>query len=68
MLLGIVLFGTQTGIWRLSEIPARTELADVPWISAVVVLLLLGALTKSAQAPFHFWLSESLRPVMAQLS
>ena len=71
MLLGIVLFGTQTGIWRLSEIPARsTELADVPWISAVVVLLLLGALTKSAQAPFHFWLPGAMAaptPVSAYL-
>ena len=54
MLVGIILFGTQTNVWKFSEIPGLTNLADIPGITAAVLLILLGALTKSAQAPFHF--------------
>ena len=31
-----------------------------PWYLAVLVLIALGALTKSAQFPFHFWLPHAM--------
>src|SRR5690606_40317174 len=41
-----------------------------PWYAATLVLIALGALTKSAQFPFHFWLPEAMTaptPVSAYL-
>ena len=51
MLAGFVLLGQAAGTYRLSEI-----LADPPSGTAVtvaLVLVLVGAFTKSAQYPFH---------------
>ena len=70
MLVGIILFGTQTNVWKFSEIPGLTNLESIPGITAAVMLILLGALTKSAQAPFHFWLPGAMAaptPVSAYL-
>jgi multicomponent Na+:H+ antiporter subunit A len=68
MLVGILLLGTQADTFRITEL-----LADPPEGSAVtvaVVLLLLGALSKSALFPFHFWLPAAMAaptPVSAYL-
>lgn len=70
MLVGIILLGRLTGIWRLSEIPQFTELATTPHITIAVILILAGALSKSAIAPMHFWLPGAMAaptPVSAYL-
>lgn len=58
MLGGFVLLGLESGTTAISEIvadPPRTSAATV-----ALVLMLLGAFTKSAQFPFHFWLPGAM--------
>lgn len=69
MLLGLLIVGKEAGTYRLSGI-----IADPPSPSTAVtvglVLILLGAFTKSAQWPFHGWLPGAMvapTPVSAYL-
>ena len=68
MLGGFVLLGQAAGTYSLSGI-----LADPPagaTVAPALVLVLLGAFTKSAQAPFHSWLPGAMAaptPVSAYL-
>ncbi|WP_205314632.1 Na+/H+ antiporter subunit A [Nocardioides houyundeii] len=68
MLVGMLVLGQSAGTYRTSEI-----LADPPGGVAVVVavqLLLVGAISKSALVPFHFWLPAAMAaptPVSAYL-
>ncbi|CAN5768318.1 monovalent cation/H+ antiporter subunit A [soil metagenome] len=58
---GIVLLGQIAGSYDLSTLAERSDaiLAD-PRYLAPMLLMLLGAFTKSAQFPFHFWLPGAM--------
>ncbi|WP_300594859.1 proton-conducting transporter membrane subunit, partial [Microbacterium sp.] len=68
MLIGVVLVVVQSGTSSLSEILADPPVSPV--MTAALVLLLVGALSKSAIFPFHFWLPGAMAaptPVSAYL-
>jgi multicomponent Na+:H+ antiporter subunit A len=68
MLVGLVLLTTAAGTARLSEIVASPPRGDV--VTTAVLLILLGAVSKSALVPFHFWLPAAMAaptPVSAYL-
>ena len=70
MLMGIILLGRQTGAWTFSEIAAYEHFAQTPYVTVAIVLILVGALTKSAIVPAHFWLPGAMAaptPVSAYL-
>lgn len=68
MFVGVVLLVVQTGTSSLSTI---LELAPSgPVVSAALVLIIIGGLSKSAIFPFHFWLAGAMAaptPVSAYL-
>jgi multicomponent Na+:H+ antiporter subunit A len=71
MLAGIILAGMISGSYRFTELLADNQLLkEHPWYLAALILILVGAFTKSAQFPFHFWLPNAMAapaPVSAYL-
>jgi len=45
---------------ELSTILSTEGLGEHPWYAAFTILIMLGAFTKSAQFPFHFWLPGAM--------
>ncbi len=68
---GLILLAQIAGTWSLSGIVAAgPALHADPRLPAALVLIMLGAFTKSAQFPFHFWLPNAMSaptPVSAYL-
>ncbi|WP_238364428.1 monovalent cation/H+ antiporter subunit A [Mesobacterium pallidum] len=71
MIGGMLILGNIVGSYELTDILASGEMikADPLYLPALI-LILLGAFTKSAQFPFHFWLPHAMAaptPVSAYL-
>ncbi|WP_313810951.1 Na+/H+ antiporter subunit A [Glutamicibacter sp.] len=72
MLAGILMLGSASGSYQLSEILAASEklLALGTYTDIAIALIIVGALSKSALVPFHFWLPGAMAaptPVSAYL-
>ena len=71
LLAGALVLGHIVGSYDLDRVLAAGELVrGHPLYLTALVLVLLGALTKSAQFPFHFWLPNAMAaptPVSAYL-
>src|SRR3989338_3498296 len=71
MLAGMLVLGHIVGSYDLDHVLAAGQLIqNHPLYLTALVLILLGALTKSAQFPFHFWLPHAMAaptPVSAYL-
>jgi multicomponent Na+:H+ antiporter subunit A len=74
MSVGFLLIGQVAGTFRLSHIAADpalvASLVGSPVGTAALLLVLIGAFTKSAQVPFHFWLPRAMvapTPISAYL-
>ncbi len=71
MLAGIILIGQEAGTFRFDELMNNPNLVlQSPKANIILLLLAIGAFTKSAQFPFHFWLPNAMEapaPVSAYL-
>ena len=62
LLAAILLIGAALGSYSLTEAIARApELARSRWIVPILAGIFIGAFTKSAQFPFHFWLPNAMQ-------
>ena len=65
---GVLVVGNATGYWRWSEMLAHSDelramlanVGDHPQLLWAFVLMFIGAGTKSAQFPFHYWLPGAM--------
>lgn len=71
LLAGLLLMGFASGQWEVSSLLNDGEMIrNHPHYLAILILILSGAFTKSAQFPFHFWLPGAMAaptPVSAYL-
>jgi multicomponent Na+:H+ antiporter subunit A len=71
MFVGLLALGYYGGSYSLQELMTQSQaLQQMPYASVWLVLIFLGAFTKSAQFPFHFWLPGAMKaptPVSAYL-
>jgi multicomponent K+:H+ antiporter subunit A len=71
MIAGMLILGSIAGSYDISQIVTKgAEIQASPLYLPALILILLGAFTKSAQFPFHFWLPHAMAaptPVSAYL-
>jgi multicomponent K+:H+ antiporter subunit A len=71
MIAGMLILGNIVGSYNLTDILQAGDLIRASeWYLPALILILLGAFTKSAQFPFHFWLPHAMAaptPVSAYL-
>lgn len=71
LLAGVLILGHIVGSYDLDVVLASGDrVLNHPWYLSTLILIALGALTKSAQFPFHFWLPHAMAaptPVSAYL-
>jgi len=70
MFVGIVMLATETGTTSLARIVAAPPDLHSAFTITAVMLILVGAASKSALVPFHFWLPSAMAaptPVSAYL-
>jgi multicomponent Na+:H+ antiporter subunit A len=71
LLAGFLILGTSAGSYEFASLVAQAEMIQAHELYGVVlILVLIGAFTKSAQFPFHFWLPNAMEapaPVSAYL-
>ncbi|MDX9740507.1 MAG: monovalent cation/H+ antiporter subunit A [Gammaproteobacteria bacterium] len=71
LLIGVLLLGRVVGSYDIDVVLAAGDLIRAhEWYLPILILIALGALTKSAQFPFHFWLPHAMTaptPVSAYL-
>lgn len=71
LLAGLLLLAEAGGTYELSTLLTRAPtLSNHALLTPSIILILLGAFTKSAQFPFHFWLPAAMEapaPVSAYL-
>ncbi|MEW6720915.1 MAG: putative monovalent cation/H+ antiporter subunit A [Thermodesulfobacteriota bacterium] len=61
LLAGFLLLGEAGGSLEISEISGRGDVVrGSPLYLPILALVLIGAFTKSAQFPFHFWLPNAM--------
>jgi len=61
LLAGLVMLGMTVDAWSVTEILGKGDvIAASPLMPGIVVLILIGCFTKSAQFPFHFWLPNAM--------
>ncbi|MGB6058558.1 MAG: hydrogen gas-evolving membrane-bound hydrogenase subunit E [Microthrixaceae bacterium] len=68
MLGGFIILAQRGGTWSMSELLANPPRGGA--VNGALILVLIGAFTKSAQFPFHYWLPGAMvapTPVSAYL-
>lgn len=71
LLVGLILAGNVAGSYSIGDMLSQASvIKQSEYYPLIVVFVLLGAFTKSAQYPFHFWLPGAMKaptPVSAYL-